>query len=759
MASQDTVSVKYEADLSDLQKSLDKLISENAALKKQVDGITKEYDQMGTKATSDIKKVEKETGKLKKSGGALEGTMQKVGAVMAAAFAVDRLISIGKEMINVTAKFQKYAAVLENTLGSKSEAQQALVMISQFAAKTPFSVDELTSSFVKLANQGFKPTQAEMLRLGDIAASQGKSFDQLTEAIIDAQTGEFERLKEFGIRAKKEGDNVKFTFKEVETQVDFTSSSIQEYILGLGELQGVTGSTAAISATLEGKISNLGDAWDMFLNTMGGETEGIVSSTLDFISSGISGITAMLETESQKLLKIENAQKESAYNQSLYWSDKEIELVIEEFRIKREFLMERYKVVAAQGFTARQKEYAKEFNLVAQEEQALKNVLADRVAGREKQAQVEEKQAEKNREKQVKSAKEAKKIQQGLLKNQFEAQRFRIDLMEDGLDKELLLLNLKFEEEKNKHRANNEALLLIEKKYYQDLADIQMGELQKEIERQEQSQKNQQDFTEKFLQAGEEELWAEIEQQEAKTQTDKEWQAIRLADKENEAAARIAIEQSSFAALNSLGQIFIQDQQRLAEFQKALTLFQIGIDTARAISSVIAAAASSSITPIDLAIKVAAGIGTVLANVAQAKQLLSASNVPAFKDGVIDLQGPGTGTSDSISARLSKGESVMTNKETKGYKSELTAIRSGKFEDLITQKYVMPAVKEAIKQRDTASNIMSSMNLAGMFDDSGIIRALDKNKPATSKDITRLNKDLQKTFKDSAYKNSKFWNG
>lgn len=49
----------------------------------------------------------------------------------------------------------------------------------------------------------------------------------------------------------------------------------------------------------------------------------------------------------------------------------------------------------------------------------------------------------------------------------------------------------------------------------------------------------------------------------------------------------------------------------------------------------------------------------------------------AFKDGVIDLQGPGTATSDSIPARLSKGESVMTALETSRFKPTFTAIRDG----------------------------------------------------------------------------------
>ena len=52
-------------------------------------------------------------------------------------------------------------------------------------------MEELTESFIKLKNRGFDPTKEELTQIGDLAASQGKSFDQLTEAILDAQTGEF----------------------------------------------------------------------------------------------------------------------------------------------------------------------------------------------------------------------------------------------------------------------------------------------------------------------------------------------------------------------------------------------------------------------------------------------------------------------------------------------------------------------------------------------------------------------------------------
>lgn len=212
--------------------------------------------------------------------------------------------ALGREIIAVTSEFQKFEAVLTNTLGSGSAAQKALELIRDFAAKTPFSVQELTSSFVKLANQGFQPTRDEMRKLGDLAASTGKSFDQLTEAIIDAQTGEFERLKEFGIRASKAGDQVKFTFKGVQTQTDFTADSIREYLLSLGDLEGVSGSMGAISETLGGKISNLGDSFDNLLLTLGNLTSGPLTAVIDLFNEALESLVD-LATEDKVTSRLE----------------------------------------------------------------------------------------------------------------------------------------------------------------------------------------------------------------------------------------------------------------------------------------------------------------------------------------------------------------------------------------------------------------------------------------------------------------------
>ena len=259
-------------DIDQLIAALRKTAKEAGIADDRIEEMVKEAKRAGTDGTVSVNKLNKELG-------GLTGTLTSVAKGFAAMVAVDKIVDIGRKVIEVRAEFEKLSAVLTNTLGSQSRAQDALRMIQEIAAKTPFSVLQLTQSYVKLVNQGFKPASAELIKLGDLAASTGKEFDQLTEALIDAQVGEFERLKEFGIRASKEGDKVTFTFKGVKQQVDFTEDSIQKYILSLGDLEGVSGAMAAISETLGGKISNLGDSFDRLYNSAG-----------EFLSPALGGI-------------------------------------------------------------------------------------------------------------------------------------------------------------------------------------------------------------------------------------------------------------------------------------------------------------------------------------------------------------------------------------------------------------------------------------------------------------------------------------
>ena len=298
------IKIRYDIDLSKLQQAtseFDKITAEERQLLAELGKLKKQFDDVGDKA----KKAGKDAGD---SMGGLGQAISKVGPVIAGVFAADKIVGFAKEVIAVTAQFQKFESVLKNTLGSNSAAQGALASIKQFAATTPFSVQEVTDSFVKLAGVGFKPSIEQMRKLGDVASSQGKSFLQYTEAILDARNFEFERLKELNISARTVGENVIFNFKGVETQVKKNRDAVQQYLISLGDYNGVAGSSSAVSQTLGGQISNLGDNWDSLLTTIGNNLAPIFGKALTVTSEFLASLNELFKGEQQILKEFQGNQ-------------------------------------------------------------------------------------------------------------------------------------------------------------------------------------------------------------------------------------------------------------------------------------------------------------------------------------------------------------------------------------------------------------------------------------------------------------------
>jgi len=273
--------LRKEVGLTNL--SATELRKEMGSLKRQMDKMdpnTKAWKDMNGQYTAMKARLNEVGGGMSKVNG-IFGAFKSLLPALGIGAAIGLLTSLGRQVISVRSEFEKYEAVLTNTLGSKNAAKIEMAMLSEFAAKTPFALTELTGAFVKLTNYGLKPSRDELRKYGDLASSVGKGFDQLVEAMADAVTGEYERLKDFGIKASKQGDKVTFTFKEQATTVDNTAAAIKKYIIGLGDLEGVSGSSISVAETLGGRINNIGDAWDRMLNKMGEGSNGVMVPVLD----------------------------------------------------------------------------------------------------------------------------------------------------------------------------------------------------------------------------------------------------------------------------------------------------------------------------------------------------------------------------------------------------------------------------------------------------------------------------------------------
>lgn len=189
------------------------------------------------------------------------------GAV-AAAFAF-----LGKSVVDTNAQFQTYQATLETIEGTAEKAKTALDWVAQFGKTTPYEVSQVTEAFVALKAYGIDPIVNDTLRrLGDTASAMNKPLMQAVEAFADAATGEFERLKEFGIKSKTEGDNVTFSWtkngEELTETVKKSAGEIKAFLLEtLGDR--FAGAMDRQSKTWGGMMSNLADVWVDFRRRIG----------------------------------------------------------------------------------------------------------------------------------------------------------------------------------------------------------------------------------------------------------------------------------------------------------------------------------------------------------------------------------------------------------------------------------------------------------------------------------------------------------
>ena len=211
----------------------------------------------------------------------------QVTAVVAPITALVSVTAGLTKLVGVTREFDKLSAGLVTATGSAKGAKESFDAIQDFAANTPYDLAQVTDSFVKLVNFGLNPSQRALTSYGNTSSALGKDLNQMIEAVADASTGEFERLKEFGIKASKEGDKVKFTFRGVTTEVGNNAREIEEHLIKLGETN-FGDAMANRMSTLDGALSNLGDAWDkLFLNI---SQSGIGDAIADGVRVGIDAL-------------------------------------------------------------------------------------------------------------------------------------------------------------------------------------------------------------------------------------------------------------------------------------------------------------------------------------------------------------------------------------------------------------------------------------------------------------------------------------
>ena len=271
------------------------------------------------KATAPIQKLTEQVNRLKQSQNiaALSASTKKFSndlglATQEASRLGLKLAAIGgisgwafkSQFVDTAAEFERFRTILETVEGSAEKAKSSLRWVSDFATKTPYELSQVMEGFVKLKSYGLEPTNGLLKTLGDTSSAMGKPLMQAVEAIADAVTGENERLKEFGIKARVQGEKITYEYshmgKTMTAEADRSNRQMIETVLTGIFNSKYHNAMLKQSRTWTGMMSNIMDQWTRFKILV------MQAGVFDFLKNKLAGILESVDklAESGKLAQI-----------------------------------------------------------------------------------------------------------------------------------------------------------------------------------------------------------------------------------------------------------------------------------------------------------------------------------------------------------------------------------------------------------------------------------------------------------------------
>lgn len=215
MAGTTDILVRYKADVSDLvnesQKAENAVKEAGKAGKKAGDDTAAAFDKAGKKA----KELKKSTEEAGKQTGLLQMGMEKLGGMIAGAFAIESVIAFGRASIEAFKQAELGAKKLEFAIkniagGSDSAFRRLIDQSSELEKISIFSDDSIQQAQVALAQYGLTADQIEKLtpKIIDLASATGEDLNTATSKVISAINGQTRGLKESGLAFDDTGTKI-----------------------------------------------------------------------------------------------------------------------------------------------------------------------------------------------------------------------------------------------------------------------------------------------------------------------------------------------------------------------------------------------------------------------------------------------------------------------------------------------------------------------------------------------------------------------
>lgn len=264
-----------------------------------ISGDAKDAIDAAKKAAKAINGIDKESKKAAAGAKQLNSVLNGIKSTAAGLFGAYTFANFAKGVINTNRSLEMLRAQLDSVTGSAEEGARAFDSINRFAIDTPFQIEGLTRAFIGLKNYGITPTKEIMEAVTNQASKLGASQETLS-GIVTAlgqswskgklQAEEMLQLAERGVPVYdllSKALHVSTTeLAEMSSKGELTRETISLLIEKMGEM--ASGSNARAMDTLNGKISNLSDAWHQFEDTLlNDRSEGLIKSIVQSAANSI----------------------------------------------------------------------------------------------------------------------------------------------------------------------------------------------------------------------------------------------------------------------------------------------------------------------------------------------------------------------------------------------------------------------------------------------------------------------------------------
>lgn len=315
-----------KAALNEQRYSLGELQEQQARNRLEVRKLTREYKEFASGTNNADEIVKSLTDSLKR-------TAAEIGGLVA-------IKKFGSDVIEATGKMQQLQVALSTILQDKSKADQLIAEIVQFAAKTPFNLDDVATGAKQLLAYGSSADNVvkELSMLGDVASGlqiplgsliylygtlrvQGRAYWRDIQQFQGRGVNIVEEMaKNLGVaqdQIKKLVEEGKIGFKDVEKAFQSMTSEGGKFNNMLENSAGTWPQRIAnIEDTLFTKMNEFGNKYKEVFEFGIGTAEDLVES-LDDVLSVMGGLIAAYGTYKAALITAAVAQKAVGFVESI----------------------------------------------------------------------------------------------------------------------------------------------------------------------------------------------------------------------------------------------------------------------------------------------------------------------------------------------------------------------------------------------------------------------------------------------------------